>query len=59
MNSYILFIKHVCWFLVMFIHYKEFGTFHVLLFGAFLCGYDNIYLPYPCIEEEIYKKIFY
>ena len=22
MNSYILFIKHVCWLVVMFIHYK-------------------------------------
>ena len=32
--------------------------FHVLLFEAFLCVFDNIYLPFLYIEKKFYKIFF-
>ena len=37
---------------------KELDIFHVLLFKAFLCVFDNIYIPFLYIEEKILKNIF-
>ena len=42
----------------LFLLQKSFDTFHVLLSGAFLCVFDNIYL-FLYIEKNIYKKIIF
>ena len=44
---------------VFFLSRKNFDIFHVLLFRAFLCVFDNIYLPFLYIEQKLYKIFFY
>ena len=34
---------------------KDFDIFHALLFDAFLCVFDNIYLPFLYLEKKFYK----
>ena len=42
----------------LFLLRKDFGTFHVLLFEAFLCVFNNTFLPFLCIYKKIYKNFF-
>ena len=37
---------------------RDFDIFHGLLFEAFLCVFDNIYLPFLGIEKTFIKNIF-
>ena len=36
----------------IFLLWKDFNIFHMPLFEAFLCVYDNIYLPFLYIEKK-------
>ena len=38
---------------------KDFDIFHALLFDAFLCVFDNIYLPFLYLEKKFYKIYFF
>ena len=37
---------------------KDFDIFHVLFLEAFVCVFDNIYLPFLYIEKKIIKNSF-
>ena len=38
---------------ILFLLQKDFDFSHVLLFGVFLCVFDNIYLPFLYIEKKL------
>ena len=40
----------------LFVFQKDVGFFHVLLFGVFICVFNNIYLPFSYTQKQIYKK---
>ena len=42
----------------LFLLQKDFDIFHVLLFEAFLCVFDNSYLPFLYIEKNLIKRYF-
>ena len=41
----------------LFLLQKDFGTFHMLLFGVFLCVFDNIHLPFLYMEKSFIENI--
>ena len=43
---------------VFFLLQKDFNIFHVLLLEAFLCVFDNIYLPFLYIEKILFYTLF-